>query len=84
MVSSMEFDLVRAGPLTSLVLDSTWTAGNIGPPGQETHGPPEPIKPWRVSSSKPAAQRKYRATFFQEILVNPPNLKNWRFATALS
>jgi len=84
MVSSREFDPVRAGPLTSLVLDSPWTAGNIGPPGQETHGPPEPIEPWRVASSKPAAQRKHRATFFQEILGQSAELKNWRFATAFS
>jgi len=84
IVSSMEFDPVRAGPLTSLVLDDTWTGGNIGPPGQETHGPPEPIEPWRVAGSKPAAQRKHRATFPRKFLVNPPNLKNRRFATAFS
>ena len=43
VVRSTQFDLARAGPLTSLVLDGAWTAGNMGPPGQETHGPPEPI-----------------------------------------
>jgi hypothetical protein len=83
MVSSMEFDPVRAGPLTSLVLDNTWTAGNIGPPGQETHGPPEPIKPWRVASSKPAAQSKHRATFFQEILGQPAEFEELAFCNSL-
>jgi len=42
IVGSMEFDRLRAGPLRSLVLDSAWTAGKIGPPGQKPHGPPEP------------------------------------------
>ncbi|MGA8618646.1 MAG: hypothetical protein WB660_09055, partial [Candidatus Sulfotelmatobacter sp.] len=32
-----------AGPFGSLVLDCGLTAGNIGPPGQENHGPPEPM-----------------------------------------
>ena len=35
---STQFDPARAGPLISLVLDDAWTEGNIGPPGQETHG----------------------------------------------
>lgn len=39
VVRSTPFDPARAGPLTSLVLDDTWTLGNIGPPGQEIHGP---------------------------------------------
>ncbi len=34
VVGSAEFGPALAGPLTSLAL---------GPPGQETHGPPEPI-----------------------------------------
>ena len=49
VVRSMEFDPARAGPLASLVPDCAWTASNIGPPGQETHGPPEPIGLWRVA-----------------------------------
>ena len=36
VVRSMEFDLVRAGPLVSVVLDCRWTAGNLAPPGPET------------------------------------------------
>jgi|ERR1700736_5746239 hypothetical protein len=49
-VRRMRFDQPRAGPLASLVLDCAWTAGNLGPPGPETPGPPEPIGPWRVDS----------------------------------
>ena len=43
VVRSTQFDLARAGPLTSLVLEDAWTEGNIGPPGQETRRPPKPI-----------------------------------------
>src|SRR6202035_1906949 len=42
VVGSMAFHLARAGPSGSLVLDCGLTARNIGPPGQENHGPPEP------------------------------------------
>lgn len=49
VVRSTEFVPARAGPLASLVLDSAGAAGNIGPPGEETHGPPEPIGTWRVA-----------------------------------
>jgi len=83
IVSSMEFDSVRAGPLTSLVLDGAWTAGNIAPPGQKPHGPPEPIEPWRVAGSKPAAQRNHRATFFQEIFGQPTEFEESAFCNSL-
>ncbi len=49
VLRSMEFNPVRAGPLASLVLDSAWAADDTGPPGQETHGPPEPIGNWQVA-----------------------------------
>jgi len=43
IVRRMEFHPARAGPFTSVMLDGVWTAGNIGLPGQEIHGPPKPI-----------------------------------------
>ena len=43
VVGSMAFHLARARPFGSLVLDCGLTVGNIGPPGQENHGPPEPM-----------------------------------------
>jgi hypothetical protein len=39
----------RSGPRQSLVLDSTLTAGNSGPPGWDSHGPSAPIGTWRVA-----------------------------------
>jgi len=39
VVTRMRFDLLRAAPLTSLLLDWAWAAGNLGPPASETHGP---------------------------------------------
>ncbi len=83
IVSSMEFDPLRAGPLTSLVLDGAWAPGNIGPPGQELHGPPEPIEPWRTAGSKQAAQCKHQATLFQEILGQPTELEESAFCNSL-
>jgi hypothetical protein len=74
VLRSAEFDPVRAGPLAS-----------IGPPGQETHGPPEPIGTWQVAKSKPAAQNNIQPTCLHEIYwLNRPNLKNQSFATAFS
>jgi hypothetical protein len=46
-------------------------------------GHPEPIKPWRVASSKPAAQSKHRATFFQEILGQPAEFEELAFCNSL-
>ena len=55
IVGNMAFDLARARPIGSLVLDCGLTARNIAPPGQENHGPPEPMGPWQVAA-RPAAQ----------------------------
>ena len=55
VVGSMVFDRARAGPFGSLVLDCGLTAGNIGPPGQENHGPPEPMGLGKLPV-KPATQ----------------------------
>lgn len=55
VVGSMACDLVRAGPFRSLVMDCGLTAGNIGPPGQENHGPPEPMGLGKLPV-KPATQ----------------------------
>ena len=64
VVSSMEFDLARAGPFGSLLLlDCGLTAGNMSPPGQETHGPPEPMGPWRVAGQAGNSNQRHRATF---------------------
>src|SRR5260370_5581292 len=43
VVESMECDPVRTDSFESLVLDRALTASNTGPPGQQTHGPAEPM-----------------------------------------
>jgi hypothetical protein len=66
VLRSMEFDIVRAGPLASLVLDGAWAAGDIGPPGQETHGPPAPIGIWQVAVQS-RSSKQHRANLLHEI-----------------
>jgi hypothetical protein len=55
VVGSMAFHLARARPFGSLVLDCGLTVGNIGPPGQENHGPPEPMGLGKLPA-RPATQ----------------------------
>ncbi len=70
VVRRTEFDPARAGPLASLVLDGAWTAGNIGPPGQETHGPPEPIGPWRVAGQSRQLKATLKSLFSRKLLAS--------------
>jgi hypothetical protein len=62
IVGSMAFDLARARPIGSLVLDCGLTARNIGPPGQENHGPPEPLGTWQVAGQAGNSNQRHRAT----------------------
>ena len=73
VVGSMAFDLARAGPFGSLVLDCGLTAGNIGPPGQENHRPPEPMGPWQVAGQAGNSNQRHRATLSHEITGFQPN-----------
>jgi hypothetical protein len=66
VVRSMEFDPACAAPLASLVLDGAWTAGNLGPPGPETYGPPEPIGPRQVAGQAGNSNQRPRAPFLHE------------------
>ena len=50
---STQFDPARARSLTSLVLEDAWPERNIGPPGQETHGPPEDERNLPVAGQRP-------------------------------
>jgi len=85
VLRSMEFDRARAAPLESVVLDYALTAVNMGPPGQEIHGPPQSMGPLASSRSKPAAQSNHRGTFLHEIISSSDRiLKNRGFATAFS
>ena len=62
---STQFDPARAGPLTSLVLEDAWPERNIGPPGQETHGPPKTSGICRLVKDRSSKQQ--RATLPQGI-----------------
>jgi len=84
IVGSMEFDRLRAGPLTSLVLDSAWTAGKIGPPGQKppwATGAGSSLGKLPVQNRQP--KRKHRVTFFQEILGQPTEFEESAFCNSL-
>jgi hypothetical protein len=63
---STQFDPARARSLTSLVLEDAWPERNIGPPGQETHGPPEDERNLPVAGQRPHSKQQ-RATLPQGI-----------------
>jgi hypothetical protein len=69
VVGSMAFDRARTRPLGSPVLDCGLTARNIGPPGQENHGPPEPIGAWQVAGQAGNSNQRHRATLSTKLLV---------------
>jgi hypothetical protein len=69
VVGSMAFHLARAGPFGALGLDCGLSAGNIGPPGQENHGPPEPMGPWQVAGQAGNSNQRHRATLSVKLLV---------------
>jgi hypothetical protein len=86
VVGSMGLDPVRAGPLAPLVLDCAWTAGNLGPPGPEIHGTPEPIGPWRIAGQavEPATPPAPTSTlFFMKLLAQNTNFKESGFHNSL-
>jgi len=64
---STQFDPARARSLTSLVLEDAWPERNIGPPGQETHGPPEDERGICRLSVKDRSSKQQRATLPQGI-----------------
>jgi hypothetical protein len=64
---STQFDPARARSLTSLVLEDAWPERNIGPPGQETHGPPEDERGICRLPVKDRSSKQQRATLPQGI-----------------
>jgi hypothetical protein len=71
VVRRTRFDPARAGPLRSLILDGEWSASNLGPPGSETHAPPEPIGHGRVAGQavKPGTPINTSSTLFSANLL---------------
>jgi len=78
----MECNQARVGRLASVVLDSVWTAGNLGPLGQDTHGPPEPIGPRQVAGQARNSQPP-RATFSAKLLAFNRRIQKSGFCTSL-
>ena len=83
VVRSMEFDHACAGPLASLVLDFAWTADNLGPPGQESHGPPEPIGPWRVAAQAGSSNQNPEQPFSTKLPAFNCRIEESRFCNTL-
>jgi hypothetical protein len=81
LVRCMEFDPAR---VASLVLDRALRAGNISPPGEKTHGPPEPMGRGRAADQAGNSNHRHRAIFSAKLLAFNPELKNRGFATAFS
>jgi hypothetical protein len=76
-VRGREYDQARAGPLESVALGDALTVGNIGPPCQETHGPPKASRAGRVAGQSRQLEVTHRVTL---IYVKFPafNLANRR------
>jgi hypothetical protein len=70
LVRCMEFDPAR---IASLVLDRALRAGNISPPGEKTHGPPEPMGRGRVADQAGNSNHRHPAIFSAKLLVLTPN-----------
>ena len=83
VVGSMAFHLARAGPFGDLGLDCGLTAGNIGPPGQENHGPPEPMGPWQVAGKAGNSNQRHRATLSAKLLVFSRKIEKSAFRNTL-
>jgi hypothetical protein len=84
VVGGMAFHLARAGPFGDLGLDCGLTAGNIGPPGQENHGPRNrwglgklPVKPaTQINAIEQPCPRNY--------WLSAEKLRSRGFASAFS
>jgi hypothetical protein len=83
VVGSRVFYLARAGPFQSLVLDCGLTAGDNDPPGQENHGPPEPMGPWQVAGQAGNSNQRHRATLSAKLLVFSRKIEKSAFRNTL-
>ena len=83
VVGSMAFHLARARPFGSLVLDCRLTVGNIRPPGQENHGPPEPMGPWQVAGQPATPTNTSNTLFSAKLLAQTINSRNSGFHNSL-
>ena len=84
VVGSMAFRLARARPFGSLVLDCGLTVGNIGPPSQENHGPPEPMDLGKLPARAGNPNQNHRTTLSKNSWFSADKLKSRGFASAFS
>jgi hypothetical protein len=82
VVRSTQFDPARAGPLTSLVLDGAWTAGNMGPPCQETMGHRSRSEIARLPV-KAGNLKQHRAALPRKLLTQPTEFEESVFCNSL-
>src|SRR5205807_2673854 len=83
VVESTQFDPARAGPLTSLVLEDSWSKGNICPPRQETQWATENNRILAVAGKR-RKSKKQTTTLPQKIFyLTGRNLKNQGFCNTL-
>ena len=80
---STQFDPARARSRTSLVLEDAWPERNIGPPGQETHGPPEDERNLPVAGQRPQFKTTTSHLAPGNFWLSRRNLKNQRFCNTL-
>jgi len=80
---STQFDPASARSLTSLVLEDAWPERNIGPPGQETHGPPEDERNLSVAGQRPQFKTTTSHLAPGNFWPSRRNLKNQRFCNTL-
>jgi hypothetical protein len=83
VVRRMQFDPAHAGPLTSLELDCAWTATDIGPPGQETHGSRQSMRPWRVASQGRQLKVTMDPPSSTKFLTQPTEFEESEFCNSL-
>ena len=83
VVGTMVFDLARARLFGSLVLDCGLTVDNIGPPGQENHGPPEPMDLGKLPARVGNSNQRHRATLSKTLLVFSQKIERSEFCISL-
>ena len=82
-ITSMEFHLARAAPLESLIFNRALTADNIGPPGQQTYGRPEPIRPLQSCRSSRRLKATPSSLFSAKLLAQPTEFEQSGFCNSL-
>jgi hypothetical protein len=84
VVASMAFHVARARPFGPVVLDCGLTVGNIGPPGQENHGPPEAVDLGKLPARPATQTNAIEQSCPKNYWFSAEQLKSRGFASAFS